>query len=109
MRFPLERWLPVVALILAWQVFAWQLPQVPEGGPSALKNAKETVVALAGNTAFTLVEVKPGDIKKDSPGKWLVVGTIMFARCFEVASIKASESLVFGTTRIWLLHRALLL
>lgn len=105
----MKRWLPVVALILAWQVFLWQLPQAQQSGSFQIKELRDTVISAGGQAVFSLAETKPPDVKNNSPGKWFTVGSGDFSDHLELAVACMSEEAIFAATRIWLLHRALLL
>lgn len=109
MNFPTNRWLPVVALILAWQVLLWQLPQAPDSNSFVVKKVADTVVAVAVQHVITLAESKPGDVKHDADNRWTLERLAASTKTVQSCTNDPLEYLLFGINRIWLLNCALLL
>ena len=109
MRVPRHRWLPIVTLLLAWQILAWQLPHFANSTPNCIKQIQQPILTAAGHAAFSLAESKPSDLKNGDAGKWLSASTAAFAHHLEIEHVYHAATIAFGITRIWLMHRALLL
>lgn len=109
MKVPRHRWLSIVTLLLAWQILAWQLPHFANSTPNCIKQIQQPILTAAGHAAFSLAESKPSDLKNGDAGKWLVSSAAAFAHHLEIEHVCHAATIAFGITRIWLMHRALLL